>query len=329
MTTEIFRCVAGSRLFGTATESSDTDYKAVHVPDARSILLGTANAVIDQSTGSNDTANSADDVDMVSFPVQKYLSMLAKMETNALEMLFAPNQHDDWLWDEIKNERFRLMSRNKKAFTGYAKGQAMRYSVRGDRVASLEKLVTILECLDPNRPMNEQNVNDVMNQIKGVKVYEKRDPQRNSVLGYRLTPYLTAFGRECPMTCKPKEALSIYRKPLVEAGKRSRDAASGDGPDWKGLYHAQRIVDEGLELFATGELVFPCREASYYLQIRSGELPVEAVLNRFEERLEALEEIEPIPEFRDEADKKWIDEFVMSVHEQKVVSAYEEWRAAS
>ena len=323
MTTEIFRCVAGSRLFGTATETSDTDYKAVHIPDARSILLGTANAVIDRSTGDKNSSNSADDVDMVSFPVQKYLSMLAKMETNALEMLFAPNQHDDWLWDQLKDERFRLMSRNKKAFTGYAKGQAMRYSVRGDRVAALEDVVEILTDFNPNhRVQMGPNAFERLRAVPHVRCYVKNEFGKE-------VPYLSVLGREVPMTMKAGQAIKVFEKPLAEAGKRSRDAAAGSGADWKGLYHAQRIVDEGLELFSTGELVFPCREADYYLQIRSGELPIEAVLDRFEERLAALEELDPISEFRDEADKEWIDEFVMSVHEQKVVDAYEEWRAAS
>ena len=131
------------------------------------------------------------------------------------------------------------------------------------------------------------------------------------------------------MTMKAGQALKVFEKPLMEAGKRARDAASGTGPDWKGLYHAQRIVDEGLELFSTGEMVFPCREADYYLQIRSAELPLDAVLDRFEERLIELEGLKPISDFREEADKAWIDEFVMSFHEQKVIGAYEEWRGAA
>ncbi len=324
MTTEIFRCVAGSRLFGTETPTSDTDYKAVHVPDARSILLGTADAVIDQSTGSNNSSNSADDVDLVSFPVRKYLKMLSKMETNAIEMLFAPSMLEgSFLWDQIREDRFKVMSANKQAFTGYAKGQAMRYAVRGDRITCLERLVTVLECLDPRERMNTQpSIISVLEDVDNVRVIHK--PEADGP-----TPYITAFGRECPLTCFPKEAIKVYAKPLKEAGARTRAAAEGEGPDWKGLYHAQRIVDEGIELFSTGSLTFPCRDRAYYRRIREGKCPLDSVLGYFEGRLIELEELTPISDFMPKADQEWIDEFVYAVHEQAVVEAYEEWREAA
>lgn len=323
MTTEIFRCVAGSRLFGTATLQSDTDYKAVHIPEARSILLGTADAVIDKSTGNKNTANTAADVDMVSFPVQRFLRNLSKMETNSIEMLFAENAHDNWVWNVIKDDRFRIMTNSKAAFTGYAKNQAMRYAVRGDRVQCLEKLVTVLECLNPDYRMSVQpSVIQVIEAVDNVRVIHK--PEASG-----LTPYINAFGRECPLTCFPKEAIKVYAKPLKEAGNRTRMAADGTGPDWKGLYHAQRIVDEGIELFSTGELMFPCRDWQRYMMIRTGQMELEVVLNHFEERLIVLEELKPLSEFRDDSDQEWINEFVCSVHEQVIVDAYEEWREAS
>lgn len=322
MTTEIFRTVAGSRLFGTNTLQSDTDYKAVHIPAPRSILLGTADAVIDQSTGTDATANSAEDVDMVSFPLCRFLRNLAKMETNSLEILFAPNEHDDAIWDMIKDDRFKVMSSNKKAFTGYAKGQAMRYAVRGDRIECLEKLVNVLECLDPNERMCDQfYIRTELDKVDNVKVIHKPE-------GHGPTPYITAFGRECPLTCKPSEALKVYRKPLLEAGKRTRNAVETGGPDWKGLYHALRIVDEGIELFSTGELIFPCDGAGYYLDIRSGDASLERVLDRFEARLIELEELKPISDFAEEPDREWINELIFSVYEQAVIGSYEKWRAA-
>lgn len=323
MTTEIFRCVAGSRLFGTAVPTSDTDYKAVHIPDARSILLGTADAVIDRSTGSDSSSNTAEDVDMVSFPLQRFLKNLSKMETNSLEMLFAPNEHDDWLWEQIKENRFRIMTANKKAFTGYAKGQAMRYAVRGDRLDALQAVVTRLESMDPKVPIKDQMGGTTgwwLPEMPNVRVFNK--PEFGSE-----TLYMSVFGRECPLTNKPPEALRVYRKPIEEAGKRARDAAGDGGPDWKGLYHAQRVVDEGIELFTYGSLQFPCADAPYYRAIRAGTVPLDRVLGYFEDRLVELEELTPLSDFRDKPDQEWIDEFVYSVHEQQVVGAYEDWKA--
>lgn len=316
MTAEMFRCVAGSRLFGTANANSDTDYKAVHVPDARSILLQTANAVITQNTGSATAANTSDDTDFTSFPVAKYLNQLATMETIAVEMLFAPNMHEDWLWDQIVEDRMKLLSRNKKPFTGYAKGQAMRYAVRGERLETLERVVAILESLDPKVAMKDQWV--LFPDLPGIRVYQK--PEFGSE-----TPYMSVFGREVPLTARPAEALKVYRKPIEEAGKRTVQAAETGGTDWKGLYHALRVVEEGIELFSTGSLIFPCHNAAFYRSIRNGDLNLDYVLGVFEDRLADLEELDPISDFRDAPDKEWIEEYVASVHESTVVGAYYAW----
>jgi len=321
MTTEIFKCVAGSRLFGTNNADSDTDYKAVHLPTARSILLGTANAVQDSTTGDKDIKNTADDVDSLSLPLQRYLKSLAKMETNAIEMLFAPSMSPmGFVWQQVLDHRFKIMSSKKDCFVGYAKGQAMRYAVRGDRLQALE---AVLQELYGNpskeRIIDCDNSLQRLARIKHVKVYEKVEP------GGFVVPYLSVFGREVPATVKVSEAISVFEKPVKEAGKRARQAAEGAGPDWKGLYHACRIVEEGIELFSTGELIFPCRYAPYFKMIRNGERSLEYILQSFEERLEELQGLTPIDSFRDTPNNEWIDEFVACVHEQVVVGDYEDW----
>ena len=92
------------------------------------------------------------------------------------------------------------------------------------------------------------------------------------------------------------------------------------------MYHAHRVVDEGIELFTTGSLVFPSKHAAEYLKIRNGELAIDEVLDTFDEKLKTLENVEPIPCFNEKADMEWIEEFISSVHEQKVVGRYETWR---
>lgn len=309
MTTEIFRCVAGSRLFGTATKDSDTDYKAVHLPSREAILLGTADAVIDRSTGPKKSANSKDDVDYVSHPLHGYLRLLSKMETNALETLFAENEgtSDTWIMDTVYDNRFKVMTSNMKSFTGFAKQQAMRYAVRGDRLDTLERVVdTLVSCRFKTKQSTVRDAMPLLQAIPNVSFVDKLQPSGD------MLPYLNVFGREVPVTAHISEAIKVYEKPIREAGKRAREATGG--PDWKGLYHAQRVVDEGLQLFATGELVFPCENAPAYLAIRSGQMELEAVLGNFEDALAKLEELKPIPEFRATTDQEWIDQFVLDIY---------------
>jgi len=331
MTTEIFRCVAGSHLFGAATAQSDTDYKSVFIPSARDILMGNTKQSKQTSTGNDKAANAAHDVDCTSFSLQSYLSLLGKMETNAIEMLFAPNLVDDWAAAPMKmvyNDRFKIMTDNKDSFIGFGKSQAMRYAVRGDRMDTLVAVVDLFTQASPHHKLSDQwPIIERLRHIPNAFVTDVPDEHRNPASGRRdSTPYLSVFGREVPLTVKPGEAIKVYQKPIDEAGKRTKASAASGGPDWKGLYHAQRIVDEGIELFSTGELLFPAQNCHAYIAIRTGQMELEDVLLQFEDSLAQLEELTPIREFREGTDEDWGNELVMAFHEQKVVDAYHAWR---
>lgn len=327
--TEVFRCVAGSRLFGTANADSDTDYKALFLPTPTEVLLGKAVFSNQASTGAKDAANGPDDVETTVFSLQEYVTLLTKMETNAIEMMFAPALPTDFPLDVVgmlREDRFKVLSANKKCFTGFGKAQANRYSVRGERKTSMEKLCAMLESKQPNEVLRETNIPETLRLtdcVPGVEIIAKPQP------GGVMLDFISAFGREMPVTCKVSEALKVYQKPLAEMGKRTSAAAANGGVDWKGLYHAQRVVDEGVELFLRGELVFPCFNAEYYRAVRSGDVPLETVLDQFEDRLLELEELTPISDFREEADMEWANEFVSAIHEQIVVGNYEKWKAAA
>lgn len=327
---EVFRCLAGSRLFGTANADSDFDYKAVSLPTASEVLMGNATFSRQQTTGTDAARNTADDTDVTVFSLQKYVHLLTRMETNAIEMLFAPAmdigvEFPPYPVKMLRENRFKVLSANKNAFVGFGKSQALRYSVRGERKTSMEALVGILTDLPPNAYMFNERVHEriMLAEIPGVEIVKKPQPGGTEIR------FISAFGKEVAVTCKVGEALKVFEKPLKEMGRRTADAAANGGADWKGLYHAQRIVDEGLELFQTGELRFPCAHAYYYREIRSGERNLEGVLDYFEDSLKELEEVVPISEFADQPDMEWATEFVSAFHEQIVIGSYEKWKAAS
>ena len=329
MSTEIFKCIAGSRLFGTANADSDTDLKAVHLPSGESVLMQTADAVITQtadavithSTGSNTTKNNAADEDFVSFPVAKFLGMLAKMETNAVEMLFAPNLTPSPYWTMIYTDRHKLLTNKRDCFLGFGKSQAMRYAVRGDRIETLERVCSVLESIPTHWKVSDGDATRLrLSAIPHVTITTKIEASGTE------TPYMEVFGRELSMHVRVSEALKVYQKPLTEAGSRTIAAHAAGGADWKGLYHAHRIVDEGIELLTTGDLVFPLRNAQEYLSIRSGGLSLDAVLDTFDAKLATLEAVTAIPELKDTADMAWIKAFTCAAHEKVVVDDYFAWK---
>lgn len=304
--TEIMRTIAGSRLYGTNTPDSDTDYKAVHLPSARDILLRPKrDFVISTSSGGSDK-NGADDVDVESFELQRYLKLASDMQTIPVEMLFVTPQFQSWTWDCIVENRSRILNRNTKAFAGYCKGQAIKYSLRGSR---LETFTRVCEFLTPYEAINARigTLPDNITNIPGVKIVEKNDGR-----------YLDVYGRQLPMTVNVKEALKCYRKPVDEAGRRATQAMEADGADWKALYHAVRIAEQGVQLFKYGTVEFPSPNVDLLLRIRNGEMEMDAVLDYFDVKAAELEAIGDNSPLRAEPDQKWIDDFVCVAYEQIV-----------
>jgi hypothetical protein len=324
--TEIFRCLAGSRLYGTANADSDHDYKAVHLPTKRQILLGKRDQVISRSTGSQTSQNGADDVDVESFELQRFLKLAADMQTIPVEMLFVANNdgrtpltaisadanhRHTAIWHMITANRDKILSRNTKAFAGYCKGQAVRYSMRGKR---LETYVAVCDALRKVAPLGVAiwTIAEELADIEGVKIIPKPQP------GDNVIDYLDVYGRQTPMTVKAGEALKIYSKPVDEAGKRAQGAMEAGGMDCKALYHAVRIADEGISLFQTGEINFPCQNLPILRKIRAGTVEIDQILDIFAEKLSILEQVgenSPLPV---KSDQDWINDFVAEVYEDIV-----------
>ena len=318
---EIFRTLSGSRLYGVATENSDYDYKAVHLPTKRQVLLGKRDMVLSQSTGPKDARNSAGDVDTESFELQYFLKLAADMQTIPVEMLFSDVNSANCIgyngiWGSIVNNRHKILSRNTKPFVGYCKGQAVRYSMRGERLRTYESVVEVLV-----RAVNASSgarsvVSDYMQdfeKIPGVQIVTK-DHNGTDVR------YLDVFGRQTPEHVSCMEALKVFEKPVKEAGARARAAMDSSGMDNKALYHAVRIADEGISLFKDGIIEFPCQNREFLLKIRAGGAELDEILDVFDEKMAILEGIGDKSPLSAAPDREWIDNFVAEQYE-KVVRA--------
>lgn len=330
MHTQIFKTIAGSRLYGTSNADSDTDYKAVHLPTKSDLLLGRGKDVVNTSTGSSYSHNGADDVDVESFRLQRFLKLASDMQTIPVEMLFVPSlttflstpaeflgtnprftAAGTFLWNEIVSNRDKILSRNTQSFVGYCKGQAVRYSMRGKR---LDTYIQVCEALSAKHGMKVKvwTITETLASINGVQIIPKEQP------GGAVVDYLDVYGRQVPMTLTCEEALKVYQKPVDESGERARKAQQSGGMDQKALYHAVRIADEGISLFGSGVIEFPYQNVDFLLKIRAGELEIDHILDVFDEKMAILEGIGEKSPLAETPDYEWIDGFVSSVHEDIV-----------
>src|SRR4051794_19383522 len=146
----LVRMQFGSHVYGTNVPASDHDFKAVHLPDGRDILLQRPRNTINLKTNLSGAKNTAEDVDFESFSLQQYLKLLLEGQTVALTMLFTP---DRWIidtseeWEMIRASKSHFLHRGVSAFAGYCRQQANKYGVKGSRVAATRVAVTTLDHL--------------------------------------------------------------------------------------------------------------------------------------------------------------------------------------
>ena len=147
----IMLCKFGSHLYGTDTPESDTDYKGVFMPTKEQLLLGKIPKSISFDSNPGHDKNGAEDIDCELYSLHYFLELACKGEMVAIDMLHAPI--DSLLevtgtWIDIHEMRSEFYTTDMRAFVGYAKKQAAKYSLRGSRLNCLEQVVLKLRSLD-------------------------------------------------------------------------------------------------------------------------------------------------------------------------------------
>jgi len=147
MENTVVRIEFGSHMYGTNTSASDHDYKSVYIPCADDILLQRVKG----STGHKvkryeHEKNSPEDTDDEAYSLQRYMTLLAEGQTVVIDMLFAPKQIiSSPLWDYIRANKDRLLTKKSAAFVGYCRTQANKYGIKGSRVAAAKQAMELFK----------------------------------------------------------------------------------------------------------------------------------------------------------------------------------------
>ena len=323
--TTLVRMRFGSHVYGTNTPASDLDFKAVHLPPARDILLQRVQNAVNVSTKQDRTQrNTAEDTDFESFSLQKYVKLLLEGQTVALTMLFTP---DEWLlestplWQEVQRERHRWLHRGVSAFAGYCRQQANKYGIKGSRVAATRVTVTTLEHLI-DRHGHLTKLRDVWGEIQAlvdtgiehVAVVTEAAPHVGGSI--RM---LEVCNRKAQEHVTLKEAHRMYKRLLDEYGHRALQAERNEGVDWKAMMHALRVCREAEELLLHHTITYPRPEAALLLQVRKGELPYQQVADMLEAGLVRLEECQRVSTLPERPDHDAADALVAEAYRECVM----------
>ena len=323
----IFKSIYGSNLYGTATPSSDLDIKTIMLPNGRDIVLQKAKQVSSQQRPKSDLEkNTAGELEVEIFSLQKYLHLLSEGQTVALDMLFAPKSawliEPNKIWFDIIANKDRLVTRKAAAFVGYCRQQANKYGVKGSRIAAARGALTMINMAIDHAGNNKEKVelyNDLIDrQIvlhpEYMALVDIDQPNSGPIRHWEVC------GRKIPFNSTLKNAFNILDKLVNEYGNRTLQAEQDGGVDWKALSHAVRIADEAIELFQTGNITFPLRNVNHIMDIKTGKLSYKEVAEEIESLLDEVEKAQLESSLPDHPDYEWIDNFVYKIYKEQVLN---------
>jgi predicted nucleotidyltransferase len=293
----LVRTVFGSELYGTSTPASDRDEKGVFMPDTRDILLGRIPKTANLSVKDDTRRNSPGELDGDMYSLHHFVKLACQGQTVAIDMLWTPREmilEDSETWNELISLREKFLSKNMKAFVGYARAQAAKYSLKGDRLTKLREFLAVLKNSDPSDCL--------------AHVWDKL-PQDDEREGPHCTELQIAgkwFGRTTRIDHVKESVESL----IARYGKRANAAATADGRDWKALSHALRVSLELKELLQTKRLRFPLYDADTLTAIKTGVYELSEVQRLIDHTLEEIETLMESSNLPEKVDYKFWDDWL-------------------
>lgn len=324
--TPLFKTVFGSKLYGTSTPESDTDWKVVYIPSVNDLLLGRSLHNKKESTAGVSQKCGADDVEIEYIPLHIFVKDFYGGQSYAVEIAFAaldPLEIEHVFYKYLDQPEYfknfctelvsKFLTSNVKAMTGYAMHQAQVYSVKGSRLASLEKLVRIFEegvkQLGPNVKIRE--LFSTVERYKDAYLFNTEIAGEHG--SQEMLPAICCIGKYFTANISIEDALSRAMIMVTKYGERAKAAKQAEGLDWKAISHAVRVTDQAIQILSTGKLTFPfvAVSAKYLLEVKRGEHSwdsVEEVLSKMIESIDAEKQkskLQPQSKELEEALNEW------------------------
>ncbi|UYE95068.1 hypothetical protein [Escherichia phage vB_EcoM-pJBB] len=282
----------GSHLYGTSTPESDVDFKEIYVPHARDILTGNVKEHMSKNTNNTSSKNTKDDVDHELYSLKYFFKLAADGETVALDMLHTPpslvvkSDLPD-VWKYIQDNRSRFYTTNMKSYLGYVRKQASKYGVKGSRLAVLRQALKRSnewgQYFDNGAVIRLSHMKNVLPVGEFASWVEIENEKTGKQTFYNL------LDRKFQDTLTNKEFNAILVKLEENYGERARKAEANEGIDWKALSHACRGGLQLLEIYKTGDLVYPLQDAPFILDVKLGKHTFKTVQEFLEDIVDQVE----------------------------------------
>lgn len=297
--------VFGSHLYGTASPSSDKDFKGVYVPTLDQMRLGRFPKSINENTKLNSSEkNTSEDTDKEIYSLHYFLELAKKGETVALDMLHAPESawvSHTWEWEHLVKNRSLFYTKNLSSLVGYARKQAAKYGVKGSRLAEAKE---VLHVLSEHEVPLFQRVRDLLPILpkgahcglqisNGVEFYQ--------VCGKKMT--LNAFA---------SHYIPMMQHFVEEYGNRAKQAESNEGVDWKAVSHAFRAAFQVKGILLNGDFTYPLPETEFLRAVKSGSLHFKNEVGpKLDALMDEVEELSAKSTLPEAVDSDKVDELLL------------------
>jgi hypothetical protein len=278
----IFETVVGSRLYGTSTEKSDSDFRGVCIPP-----WAIRNSLLLNFEQKDSWADGSKKLDRVIYSLKKFLTLCKDANPAILELLFVPE--NCWLtcrkeWIEILDQAEHFISKKAKyTFTGYAHSQLQRIKTHRNWLLNPPKEEPTREGF--GLPVNPRLSNE----------------QISAVISIPSDLFVPEYREEAEKEKHYREARRYWDMYMNWKAQRNPERASLEakyGYDTKHAMQLVRLMYEGEELLLTGSITFPRPEREELMAVRNGLYTYDELLSRvngYDSRFEKLYERSILP----------------------------------
>lgn len=259
----IFEGITGSRLYGTNTEGSDTDYRSVCVPPLKVLL--------DPFNGFEQKDSGFEEEDKTIYALGKFFKLCADSNPNIIELLFVPesktiSRTKDWDL-VIENRNLFLSKKAKYTFSGYA-------------IAQLNAIKTHRKWF--LNPPKEKPTRKMFGLTDSPKVSGEG---LQAIANIKFDLLEESFRDELRRELEYREQKRLWDNYVAWRDNRNPERRRLEelyGYDVKHASHLVRLMTEGKELLLDGNITFPLPNHEEIRAIKNGKYSYDEMIDMAE-----------------------------------------------
>lgn len=305
----IYLTIYGSHLYGTHLTTSDMDYVSLMVPKFNDLLLQKASNFASTHT------ITAGGKDMTVHALPKFIKDLTEGNATALEILFSMKNTLAPLPRRIWLNRHIFLTKQSRSMIGYCRSQARKYDNRGEKFTHITEMLALIDQKIYVGDGNEKIIN-MNGLIKKLTAMSNVSVENIKQTDGTVIPHLVIYHKKCPWTFTVNQLKGMLEQTKEMYGKRTAEAASSKGVDWKGMMHSLRIAEQAVEYFETGHMTFPRPNAAYLKMVRMGLIPYADVSDAIDKMLIKVEEAAEKCTLTEKVDQDTVDTFLLQIYNE-------------